>query len=136
MIASVTGSTAGTDATFLDGMRLAEAEVNDAGGVLERPIRLDVVDDGGDSERAGMLLEEALAGGPVAALVTGPGSVLSARRRSIEEIGAPVFLLSGDLYTSRELFRQTFQTSVPWRWQAAVLMRYLVVDRRYARIMA
>lgn len=136
VIASVTGSTAGTDATFLDGMRLAEEAVNDAGGVLDRPIRLDVADDEGDSELAGTLLEEALAGGPVAALVTGPGSVLSARRRLIEEIGAPVFLLSGDLYTSRELFRQTFQTSVPWRWQAAVLMRYLVVDRRYARIMA
>jgi ABC-type branched-subunit amino acid transport system substrate-binding protein len=136
VIASVTGATAGTDATYLDGMRLAEAALNDAGGVLQRPLRLDVMDDRGDSELAGTLLEEALAGRPVAAFVTGPGSVVSSRRRLIEEIGAPVFLLSGDLYTSRELFRQTFQTGVPWRWQAAVLMRYLVVDRHYKRVMA
>ena len=136
VIASVTGPTAGTDATYLDGMRLAEAAVNDSGGVLDRPIRLEVVDDAGDPELAGSLLEQALAERPVAAFLVGPGSVIPPRRRFIERIGAPVLLLSGDLYTSRELFRQTFQTGVPWRWQAAVLMRYLAVDRRYTRIVA
>jgi branched-chain amino acid transport system substrate-binding protein len=134
VVASVTGPTAATDATYLDGMRLAEAEVNDAGGVLQRPIRLEVLDDRGDSALAGTLLEASLEGRPVAAFVTGSESVVSSRRSLIEEIGSPVFLLSGDLYTSRELFRHTFQTGVPWRWQAAVLMRYLVVDRRYARV--
>ena len=117
-------------------MRLAESAVNDGGGVLDRPIRLEVVDDEGDPDRAGSLLGEALADGPAAVFVVGPGSVVSPHRRLIEEVEAPVFLLSGDLYTSRELFRQTFQTSVPRRWQAAVLMRYLVVDRRYTRIVA
>jgi ABC-type branched-subunit amino acid transport system substrate-binding protein len=136
VIASVTGPTSATDATYLDGMRLAEAEVNDAGGVLERPIRLEVVDDRGEPELAGMLLEEALQARPVATFYVGQGSVVSARRSLIEEAGAPVFLLSGDLYTSRELFRQTFQTGIPWRWQAAVVMRYLVVDRRYTRVLA
>jgi ABC-type branched-subunit amino acid transport system substrate-binding protein len=136
VIASVTGPSAGTDATYLDGMRLAESALNEHGGVLGRPIRLDVVDDQGNVDLAGGYLEEALAKPTVAALVVGPGTVVGPRRELIERIGAPVFLLSGDLYTSRELFRQTFQTGVPWRWQAAVLMRYLVVDRRYTRILA
>jgi ABC-type branched-subunit amino acid transport system substrate-binding protein len=47
-----------------------------------------------------------------------------------------LFLLSGDLYSSRELFGQVFQLGVPWRWQAATLVRYLVVDRGYTRILA
>lgn len=135
VVASVTGPTSATDATYLDGMRLAESEVNDSGGVVERPIRLEVVDDRGDSVLAGTLLEDALEKRSVATFFIGPGSVVSARRSLVEEVGAPVLLLSGDLYTSRELFRQTFQTGVPWRWQAAVLMRYLVVDRRYTRVL-
>lgn len=136
VVASVTGPTSPTDATYLDGMRLAEAEVNGAGGVVERPIRLDVVDDRGDTALAGRLLEAALEERPVATLVIGPGSVVPPRRSLIEDVGSPLLLLSGDLYTSREIFRQTFQTGVPWRWQAAVLMRYLVVDRRYTRVLA
>lgn len=136
MVTSVTGPTAATDATYLDGMRLAEAEVNAAGGVLERPIRLEVADDRGEVELGGSLLDEALQERPVAALVVGPGSIVTSHRSQIQEVGSPVFLLSGDLYTSRELFRQTFQTGVPWRWQAAVLMRYLAVDRRYTRLVA
>ena len=136
MVASVTGPTAATDATYLDGMRLAEAEVNAAGGVLERPIRLEVADDRGEAELGGTLLDRALQERPVATFVVAPGSIVTPHRSLIEEVGSPVFLLSGDLYTSRELFRQTFQTGVPWRWQAAVLMRYLVVDRRYTRLVA
>ena len=136
VIASVTGPSSATDATYLDGMRLAEAEVNDAGGVLDRPIRLEVADDRGEAALTGTLLEEALGERPMATFVIGPGSVVSSRRLLIEEAGGPVFVLSGDLYTSRELFRQTFQTGVPWRWQAAVMMRYLVVDRRYTRLLA
>jgi branched-chain amino acid transport system substrate-binding protein len=136
VVASVTGPTAATDATYLDGMRLAEAEVNAAGGVLERPIRLEVADDRGEAMLGGTLLDEALQERPVAALVVGPGSIVTPHRSQIQEVGSPVFLLSGDLYTSRELFRQTFQTGVPWRWQAAVLIRYLVVDRRYTRLVA
>jgi branched-chain amino acid transport system substrate-binding protein len=135
VLASVTGATSATDATYLDGMRLAESEVNGAGGVVGRSMRLEVVDDRGDPAVAGALLEEALEDRPVAAFVIGSGSLVSPHRSLVEEVGAPVFLLSGDLYTSRELFRQMFQTGVPWRWQAAVLMRYLVVDRRYTRVL-
>ncbi|HZA27909.1 MAG TPA: ABC transporter substrate-binding protein [Actinomycetota bacterium] len=136
VVASVTGPTSVTDATYLDGMRLAEAEVNGAGVGGERPLRLEAVDDRGDTALGGTLLEAALEDRPVATFVIGPGSVVSPRRSLIEEVGSPLLLLSGDLYTSRELFRQTFQTGVPWRWQAAVIMRYLTVDRRHTRVLA
>ena len=43
-------------------------------------------------------------------------------------------LLGGDLYTSRGLFRQVFQTTIPWVWQAKVIGRYLVRDRKAQRI--
>jgi ABC-type branched-subunit amino acid transport system substrate-binding protein len=45
-----------------------------------------------------------------------------------------VVLLGGDLYTSRGLFPQAFQTTIPWQWQAHAIARYLVVDRKANRI--
>ena len=39
-------------------------------------------------------------------------------------------LLEGDLYTSHGLFPELFQTTIPWEWQAHVIARYVVVDRK------
>lgn len=122
------------DGTFLDGIRLAEQEVNEAGGVAGTPIRIEAADDGGDSGLAVSLLDEAIGRGPVAALSIGPGSVVGSLRPRIEEARVPVVLLGGDLYTARALFRYVFQAGVPVVWQARVLARYFVVDRGYARI--
>ncbi|HEX8100788.1 MAG TPA: hypothetical protein VF660_11385, partial [Actinomycetota bacterium] len=34
----------------------------------------------------------------------------------------------------RQLFSEVFQTTIPWEWQAAVIARYLVVDRKAGEI--
>jgi branched-chain amino acid transport system substrate-binding protein len=117
-------------------MRLAEQEVNDAGGVVGRALRLDIVDDEGDRRLSSMLLHRTLGEGTTLIFMVGGGSVVPRYRLEIQEAGALVLLLSSDLYTSRELFNETFQSGVPWRWQAGTLIRYLVVDRGYRRILA
>jgi ABC-type branched-subunit amino acid transport system substrate-binding protein len=114
-------------------MRLAVDEVNLAGGVAGRPIELAVQDDGGSHTLATRLIGDLVSGRsgrPLAILYAGPGPSLSPLRADFERTGTPIVLLEGDLYTSRGLFHQVFQTSIPWEWQAHVIARYLVVDRK------
>jgi branched-chain amino acid transport system substrate-binding protein len=119
---------------YLDGMRMAVDEVNASGGVGGSSLVLTPRDDGGDVERATALIREELDGQAAAILYVGPGQGLTSLRAEVERTGKPVVLLGGDLYTSRRLFRQVFQTTIPWSWQAKVIGRYLVRDRKAGRI--
>jgi branched-chain amino acid transport system substrate-binding protein len=114
--------------TYLDGMRLAVRAVNAAGGVDGRPVELALHDHEGRATSADQLIQP-LVGESLAVLYVGPGAALVPLRSSLEQEGTPVILLQGDLYTSRNLFRQVFQTTIPWAWQATVIARYLVRDR-------
>lgn len=114
----------GEDGGRLEGMRLALEEVNEAGGVHGRPLALEPV----------AALPDALRARGPAVLFVGPGSAVEEQRAAIEEGGRPVFLLGGDLYSSRSLFRQVFQVSPPVLWEARVLGRYAARDRRHARV--
>jgi branched-chain amino acid transport system substrate-binding protein len=134
VVATLTGRGASEDVTFLDGIRLGERAVNRE-GVNGRPVEVVVEDDGGDPGAAAGLVREAVAApGTAAVLVVGPAEPVVASRAEIEATRTPVVLLGGDLYSGRDLFRQAFQTSIPYRWQSAVLARYLVKDRGYDRV--
>ena len=115
--------------SYLDGMALAARTLNADGGIDGRPIRLSLHDHEGDVDSAVRLLEP-LVGRSLAVLYVGPGAALVRLRGPLEEAGTPVVLSEGDLYTSRNLFRQVFQTTIPWAWQATVIARYLVRDRK------
>ncbi|HEX6261934.1 MAG TPA: ABC transporter substrate-binding protein [Actinomycetota bacterium] len=137
VIASVTGPSRLADRPFLDGMALAEAELNEGGGVAGRPLRLEVVDDAGDAAPPGRALSDVLrADGPDAILVVGEGGPIVDLRPEIQARGRPVVLLGADLYSDRLLYRQVFQTSPPLRWQARSVARYLTRDRAHRRIVA
>lgn len=135
VVATEAGPSAAADRSFLDGMRLAAAEVNATGGAADRPIELRVVDDEGvpgiAGDRLGDLVAEAEA---AAVLVVGSGSPVLDLRRDIEQAGLPIVLLGGDLYSPRALFRQAFQASIPMAWQARALARYVARDRGYRRV--
>ncbi|MGH2556341.1 MAG: ABC transporter substrate-binding protein [Actinomycetota bacterium] len=131
MVAGLSGS--GGDQGYVDGMKLALDEVNSAGGVAGRQIALAVQDHGGSPTSATRLIGDIVSkrsGRPAAILYAGSGPALSPLRAEFEQAGTPLVLLEGDLYTSRGLFRQVFQTTIPWEWQALVIARYLVVDRK------
>jgi branched-chain amino acid transport system substrate-binding protein len=115
--------------SYLDGMDLAVRAVNADGGIDGRPVRLSLHDHQGRVGSAISLLEP-LVGRSLAVLYVGPGAPLVRLRPQVEEAGTSVVLLEGDLYTSRDLFRQVFQTTIPWAWQATVIARYLIRDRR------
>ncbi|MGH2655315.1 MAG: ABC transporter substrate-binding protein, partial [Actinomycetota bacterium] len=117
------------DQSFLDGMSLAQVEVNEDRGIdgrlLETTLELGGVAETGDR------LRSALAQSPPAVLVVGPAEAVVAARPEIEASRTPVILLGGDAYTGRDLHRYLFQTSVPFRWQARVLATYLHEDRGF-----
>lgn len=137
VIASITGPDRLAHRPFLDGMALAEAEINAGGGVAGRPLRLEVVDAGdaaaGHHEALASMLR---AGGPDAALVVGEGRAVAELRPDVEAWGRPVIVFGHDIYSDRLLFRQVFQTSPPLRWQARVIARYLGRDRAHRRVVA
>jgi ABC-type branched-subunit amino acid transport system substrate-binding protein len=108
-------------AAYVEGMRFAVEEVNARGDLSLELLQ-------------GPSVEGSLGLDPAAVIVVGDPTAVAEARPAIEEAGVPVVLVGGDLYSSRELFRYAFQTSIPYRWQALVIARYLVADRRYQRI--
>ena len=118
VVAATSGTEAEQDRSYLEGMQLAVADVNAAGGIGGRPIALELHDDQGATGTATDVMQTILAQRPAAVLYVGPGAALSPVRESFEQTDTPVILLEGDLYTSRGLFPQLFQTTIPWEWQA------------------
>lgn len=134
VVASVTGPASEGDGAVLDGARLAQGMVRRAGGIDGRPLRLRVIDDGGDPAATRRLLRDVVAEEPPAVMAAEPGFAVGSLRSHIERRRVPVLLLRGDLYTSRRLYRQVFQAAPPVRWQAAVLAPYLAGDRGAGRV--
>lgn len=101
----------------------------------DRVIELRTLDDGGDPNRAISLVEE-LAGSDrtIGVVYAGPPDALPEAEQALARAGIPAFLTFGDLYSARKLTPHVFQVSPPYLWQARVIARYLVRDRRYATI--
>ena len=132
VVSSLTGPTSEADRPHLDGMRLAERDLNRAGTDL----RLSIADDEGLADRTDALTEEAIRSGEAEALlVIGAGSALAGNRALIEGADLPVVLFGGDLYSTGDLFRWVFQMGVPVRWQARVVGRYFARDRGHRTVL-
>lgn len=117
----------GAHAEYVEAIRLAVAEVNS--GPVEIALDLRVLDHRGDAALAGESVVEA-ARSSAAVVYAGPGEVLTSVRSELEPTGVPVFLLEGDLYTTRGLYTNVFQASIPLLWQARVIARYLRVRQQ------
>jgi len=124
------GTQVSDESTYLNGMQLAVEDVNAAGGVGGRPIVLTYRDDRDDADEATRIIGDILSQGSTAILYVGAGTALIPLQTQFAQAGTPVVLLEGDLYTGQDMFRQVFQTTIPWVWQANVIARYVVTDRK------
>src|SRR5258706_820232 len=95
VVVSQTGQNADLAAGYLKGVRLWEAEVNATGGLVGRPVELEVLDDGSDAGRAGelyrQLIQEARADfliGPYGSAATRAASGEAERERKLMVNGA------------------------------------------------
>jgi branched-chain amino acid transport system substrate-binding protein len=122
------------DRSYVNGMKLAVEQINGQGGVRGRPVELRMHDDGGVPATATRIIEGLLDRESTGILYMGPGTALTPLQLRFVQAGTPVVLLGGDLYTSRQMFRQVFQTGIPWQWEVRAIARYLVVDREASTI--
>jgi branched-chain amino acid transport system substrate-binding protein len=129
-ISKAIGTQVSDESTYLNGMQVAVEDVNAAGGVGGRPLVLTYRDDRDDAGEATRIIGDILSQGSTAILYVGPGTALTPLQAQFAQTGTPVVLLEGDLYTSRDMFRQVFQTTIPWSWQVHVIARYVVTDRK------
>ena len=103
-------------ASYLEGVRFAADEVNASGSLSLQILRA-------PSVQAAVGLK------PAAILAVGDPAAVTEARPGIEAARVPVILMGGDLYSTRELFRYAFQTSIPYSWQARVMASYFIEDR-------
>lgn len=101
----------------------------------ERVIELRTLDDMGDPDRALELIEDLAASERTIGVVyAGPPMALAEAESALADAGIPGLLTFGDLYSAKKLTPHVFQVSPPYLWQARVIARYLVRDRRYATV--
>lgn len=101
----------------------------------EKVIELRTLDDRGDPDRALALIQElASSERTIGVVYAGPTDALPEAEAVLESAGIPAFLTFGDLYSAQRLTPHVFQVSPPYLWQARVIARYLIRDRRYATI--
>ncbi|MDQ3940989.1 MAG: ABC transporter substrate-binding protein, partial [Actinomycetota bacterium] len=92
-------------------------------------------DDAGDPALATRLVQElASSDRTVGVVYAGPSEGLPPAEDALAAGGIPAILNYGDLYSARLLSPHVFQATPAYLWQARVIARYLVLDRRYSRI--
>ena len=135
LVGTMSGPDAWRGDDAFEGAHLAVSTVNRALEPEEPAFELVTRDDRGDAETATALVEE-LAGSDrtVGIVYAGPVEGLPPAEDALAEAGIPALLTYGDLYTGRLLTPHIFQMGPAYLWQARVIARYLLLDRRYRRI--
>ena len=101
----------------------------------ETMFELVTIDDGGDPQAAREGIEQLAANGQTVGIIyAGPEQVLPEVEPILAAAKIPLLFDFGDLYSSQLLTPHLFQMSPAYLWEARVLVRYLVTDRRYERI--
>ncbi|MBW3595231.1 MAG: ABC transporter substrate-binding protein [Actinobacteria bacterium] len=101
----------------------------------EPMFELVTIDDGGDPQKARAAVEQLAANGQTVGIVyAGPEDVLPDIEQFLASTKVPLLFNFGDLYSSQLLTPHLFQMAPAYLWEARVLARYLLRDRRYSRI--
>lgn len=103
----------------------------------EQMFELVTIDDRGEPQVARAAIEQLAANGQTVGIVyAGPEEVLPDVERFLASTKVPLLFTFGDLYSSELLTPHLFQMTPAFLWEARVLARYLMTDRRYERIAA
>ena len=101
----------------------------------EQMFELVTIDDRSDPQEARAGIEQLAANGQTVGIVyAGPERALPGVERFLASSKVPLLFTFGDLYSSQLLTPHLFQMAPAYLWEARVLARYLVTDRRYQRI--
>jgi len=101
----------------------------------EAMFELVTIDDGGDANQARAAVERLAANGQTVGIIyAGPEEVLPELEQFLASTKVPLLFAFGDLYSSQLLTPHLFQMGPAYLWEARVLARYALRDRRYSRI--
>src|SRR5687768_3042105 len=101
----------------------------------EPMFELVTIDDGGDTQKARAAIEQLAANGQTVGIVyAGPEEALPDVEQFLASTKVPLLFDFGDLYSSQLLTPHLFQMAPAYLWEARVLARYALRDRRYSRI--
>lgn len=101
----------------------------------EPMFELVTIDDGGDPQKARAAIEQLAANGQTVGIVyAGPEEALPDVEQFLASTKVPLLFDFGDLYSSQLLTPHLFQMAPAYLWEARVLARYALRDRRYSRI--
>lgn len=103
----------------------------------EPMFELVTIDDGGDPQAARAGIERLAANGQTVGIIyAGPEGALPEVEQFLASTKVPLLFNFGDLYTSQLLTPHLFQMAPAYLWEARVIARYLLTDRRYSRVAA
>ena len=135
LVGSMTGPLAWRGQDAFEGADVSVQVLNRSLRKDEQMFELVTIDDGGDPQAARAGIERLAANGQTVGIVyAGPEQVLPEVEQFLASTKVPLLFDYGDLYSSQLLTPHLFQMSPAYLWEARVLTRYLVTDRRYERI--
>lgn len=101
----------------------------------EPMFELVTIDDGGDPQAARAAIERLAANGQTVGIVyAGPEDPLPEMEQFLVSTKVPLLFTFGDLFSSQLLTPHIFQMGPAYLWEARVLARYALRDRRYSRV--
>ena len=135
LVGSMSGDLAWRGQDAFEGADVSVQVLNRSLREGERTFELVTLDDGSDPGAARAAIEQLAANGQtVGILYAGPEQVLPEMEQYLATTKVPVLFDFGDLYSSQLLTPHLFQMGPAYIWEARVLARYLLTDRRYSRV--
>ncbi len=139
-IGPLTGVLAGSNAEALDGFRMHLEQVNARGGVNDRPLRLEVLDDAQDPKKAAALLQELIAQRKILALVM-PRTTPSMESMLPLAVQAGVPIVgpqTGASFVNQPPKREVFTLRISYQREAerAVKLQHSIGARKFALLLA
>lgn len=137
LVGSMSGSLEWRGQDAFEGADVSIQSLNRSLRPNERMFELVTIDDRSEPQVARTAIEQLAANGQTVGIVyAGPEEVLPDVERFLASTKVPLLFTFGDLYSSQLLTPHLFQMSPAFLWEARVLARYLMTDRRYERIAA
>ena len=135
LVGSMSGDLAWRGQDAFEGADVSVQVLNRSLREGERMFELVTLDDGSDPQAARAALEQLAANGQTVGIVyAGPEEVLPEAEQYLATTKVPVLVNYGDLYSAQLLTPHLFQMGPAYLWEARVLARYALGDRRYRRI--
>lgn len=137
LVGSMSGPDQWRGRDAFEGADVSVQVLNRALAPREASFELVTLDDGSDPSRARAAVEQLATNVQTVGIVyAGPEQVVPELEGLLAETKIPLLVNYGDLYSLQLVTPHVFQLSTPYLWEARVIARYALTDRKYSRVAA